>query len=243
MITDLIKERGFAVLRNVISSKQLDLTRSIIMKNLNLFKNTRSYSSARHLASFHLHSSMSPLMTLAQHLPIKIILSKLLGDYIFLDFSDITVNRSQQWHKDLLRGKYTRYYENKNNICRNFHGHVYKVLIYLQDQSSLKVIKNSHVKDVNLNSDQFAIPKLNDEVIDVNSKQGDVVILDICSNHAGSTDEECRKLNLLGGKDTKILVSFTFGKKSSWLSNVMMVGNQARLQDWNEESDPVNFSR
>lgn len=242
MITDLIKEQGFVVLNNVISSKELDLARSIIMKNINLFKNTRNYSSARHLASFHLHNSMSPLMALAQHLPIKSSLSQLLGNYIFLDFSDITVNRSQQWHKDLLRGKYTRYYEDKKNICRDFHGHVYKILIYLQDQSSLKVIKNSHIKDINLNSDHFAIPKLNDEIININSRLGDVVILDICSNHAGSTDEECKKLNLLGGKDTRILVSFTFGKKSSWLSHRMMVGNQARFQDWNKKSDPINFS-
>ena len=174
----------------------LDSLRTLIIKHIHLFENTRSYSVSRHLPSFHIYKPLSSLMALSQQPDINILLNNILGDYKFLNFSDITINRSQSWHKDLLRGKYIKYYEGKKTICSDFHDHVYKLLIYLQDQSSLKIIKNSHLKDINLHSDEFAQPSTSDQIVQINSKKGDAILMDICLTHAGSNEDECSSLDL-----------------------------------------------
>jgi len=235
MIVDSTKKQGYGVVKKLFDTNLLDSLRALIIKHIHLFENTRSYSASRHLPSFHIYKSLSSLMALSQNPDIKILLNSVLGDYKFLNFSDITINRSQPWHKDLLRGKYTKIYEGKKTICSDFHDHVYKLLFYLQDQSSLKIIKNSHIEDIDLHSDEFAQPNTSDEIIKINSKKGDAILLDICSTHAGSNDDECSSLDLFDQGNTKILITFVFGKTDSWLSGVMEEGNQARLIDWNKK--------
>ncbi len=104
-----LQQSGFAVLKGVFSKEMIAEARQQVLANRGLFKNTRPLPSAGHLAGFHRFPALESLHTMLTANPVirdflKCVLN---GQEIrSIGLSDITINRSQQWHKDLLRGKY-----------------------------------------------------------------------------------------------------------------------------------------
>src|SRR5262249_6755072 len=153
--------------------------------------NTRPTPSSRHLAGFHLYPELESLHN-------RLASNKRVLDFMGLvlrgqkarsiGLSDITINRSQHWHKDLLRGKYAPYL-NGLDIWDCECAGVYKLLMYLQEGASLKIVRGSHRVPVSLGSDEHAEPSDNDDVVEVSFKEGDVVVMDIRTSHRGSTEE------------------------------------------------------
>ena len=147
-----------------------------------------------------------------------------------IGLSDITINRSQHWHNDLLRGKYQTYLD--KSINWEVGGGVYKVLFYLQDSASLKYIKGSHIKPIALDDDRYAEPGKEDEVAAIRVHAGDVVIMDVRCSHRGA-DESV----YASGKwddNPRILISTVLGGIDYRLTRDMEAGNSQRLLDWDE---------
>src|SRR6185295_19757554 len=89
-----------------------------------------------------------------------------------IGLSDITINRSQHWHTDLLRGKYEAYLKGVDIWGGECAG-VYKLLMYLQDSTSLKIVRGSHRVPLSLVNDDYADPADNADVVAVSFKAGD----------------------------------------------------------------------
>lgn len=146
-----------------------------------------------------------------------------------IGLTDITVNRSQPWHKDLLRGRF-RAELGVIDPCARWHGTVFKFLAYLQDSASLRVVTGSHRADIDLSTDEHAVPGAGDDVRTVAVEAGDIVVLDICATHRGS--EEAAFATPDAERSPKILVSTVFGAESSDLTDRLELGNAVRLVDW-----------
>lgn len=230
-VVETVKHSGVAIIPEVFSQSDIDRTRERVLANLHLMRNTRSNASSRHLAGFHRYPDLEQLhCMITSHPVIQSYLTELCGEHMrTIGLSDITVNRSQQWHKDLLRGKFQHLLGAYNN-CSSCHGLAYKVLVYLQDSTSLQFIPGSHKQDIALDNDEQAIPADLNQVQSINAHAGDAVILDICTTHRGSKEEV-----LLSDEmhvNPRILISTVFGTADSEFTNVMEAGNAIRLSDW-----------
>ena len=148
-----------------------------------------------------------------------------------IGLSDITINRSQHWHTDLLRGKYEPYL-NGVDIWGSECAGVYKLLMYLQD-GNLKIVRGSHRVPVSLENDEHAEPGDNADVVGVSFKAGDVVVMDIRTSHRGSTEDVF--LSGVYDDDPKILVSTALGVDGGKLTDAMEFGNARRLMDWQDQ--------
>jgi hypothetical protein len=222
---------GFVKLPGIFSSEQIADARALIAANADLLYQTRSTPNSLHLAGFHRYPELEPLHELlTQNYQITKLLSEVAGGGIrTIGLSDITIDRSQEWHKDLLRGSFSQHISS-NFPCRDHSGTAYKVILYLQTSSTLKISEGSHKIDVNLEDDTFAIPEDPSTVQQVSTEIGDVVILDICLSHRGS--EESAVLQPREWNDKRILVSTVFGRDGATLTNQMELGNAFRLNDW-----------
>lgn len=231
LILDEVKQSGVTVVPNIYSRDEIDQARTMVLAHLDLMKNTRSTLSSRHLAGFHHYPVLEPLHQMITHQPVvKSCLKQLCGDQMrTIGLSDITVNRSQQWHKDLLRGKFEPLL-GMDNPCSSCHGLVYKVIVYLQDSTSLQVVPCSHKEDISLSDDKHAIPQNPDLVKNIHTKAGDAVIIDICTTHRGAEE------NAFSSEETqkhpKILISTVFGTSNSHFTDTMEKGNAIRLKEW-----------
>ena len=229
-----LRRDGITVLEGVFDRKTIDLSREQVMEHWSLYKNTRPTPSSRHLAGFHRYPELESLHSL------------LAGNKKVLDFmrlaldgqqvrciglSDITINRSQHWHKDLLRGKYAVYLNGVDIWDCECPG-VYKLLMYLQDGRSLKIVRGSHRVPLSLKSDECAEPSDNADVVDVSVKAGDVAVMDIRTSHRGSTEEVF--LSGAYNDNPKILLSTALGLDGGKLTDAMEFGNARRLMDWHD---------
>jgi hypothetical protein len=150
-------------------------------------------------------------------------------DSVTIGLSDITINRSQEWHCDLLRGAFSSYLNEE--VCWGPRGGgVYKALLYLQEGKSLATVPGSHARKTSLDNDQCVIPKDLDSISHVSVNPGDVVIIDLRLIHRGSTEAEMQPLTL--ADNAKILISTVFGGVDYPLTNAMEVGNFHRLMAW-----------
>ena len=145
--------------------------------------------------------------------------------------SDITINRSQHWHKDLLRGKYATYLNGVDIWDCECPG-VYKLRMYLQDGRSLKIVRGSHRVPLSLESDEYAEPSDNADVVDVWFKAGDVLVMDIRTSHRGSTEDVF--LSQAYDDNPNILLSTALGVDGGKLTDAMEFGNARRLMDWHD---------
>ena len=128
-----LKQDGVTVLKSCFSLKNIKEARAQIIKNRYLFKNTRPTLSSGHLAGFHRFPMLESLHSMLSCNPI-------INDFInfclnnhpirSIGLSDITINRSQHWHTDLLRGKYFHFIKEFLDWNDNAIG-IYKVLLYL----------------------------------------------------------------------------------------------------------------
>ena len=239
-----LADAGAVVVGNCFNNADIETARRTVLDNVGLMRRTRRNPSSRHLAGFHRYPELEPLhqMITGNDL-VRETMSTLLGpDFRTIGLSDITVNRSQQWHKDLLRGRFSHHLDPEGN-CANHNGKVLKVLMYLQRSSSLQFVPRSHLRDVPLDSDDSAIPDPGDSVLRLPVGLGDAVVIDVCTTHRGSSDEELDMMD--PGDEPRILISTVFARANCEFADRMEVGNAARLLDWqrrewvvpNEKSD------
>jgi hypothetical protein len=130
-----LRDHGHTTLKNVIRPSAVEGFRQQILQNRRLFKNTRSSSSALHLAGFHRFPELESLHTqLTGNRVMRRFLEYVLQEQPIqsLGLSDITISRSQPWHKDLLRGKFRQYLQEQDEVWGRNGGGVFKVLFYLQ---------------------------------------------------------------------------------------------------------------
>ncbi len=230
---DILREFGAVVVPGVYTADEIAEARKTVLEHRHLMHNTRSTPSSRHLAGFHRFPRLEGLHRLITAQPVlRAHMEALCGAEVrTIGLSDITVNRSQQWHKDLLRGEFTDVLDHATP-CAAWHGNVFKVIVYLQDSQSLKILPGSHRQDICLENDTHAIPMEGTEVTTLSARAGDAVIIDICTTHRGSPEsafagEEAER-------DPKILVSTVFGNPASALTRRMEVGNMKRMAAWME---------
>lgn len=225
-----LRRDGFVVLRGLYDDSTIEAARSRVLDNLDLLYNTRPLPSAGHLAGFHRYPVLEPLHALISNQPvIEGLLRSATGcEMRTIGLTDITVNRSQQWHVDLLRGRYRSHLA--HHVCWGAQGGgVYKVLLYLQPGRSLKVLAGGHVRAVSLECDAAAEPADLLAISSIEVLAGDLVVMDIRLPHRGSTDDELRRSEHLG---PKILISTVFGGIGRPLTVAMEKGNFERLLDW-----------
>lgn len=230
-VVETIRRIGVACVPSVFSHQEIQLAREKVIACLHLMKNTRPSSSSRHLAGFHQYPELEPLHRMISDNPlIQSYLAELCGPHLrAIGLSDITVNRSQQWHKDLLRGKF-QHLLGKYSDCANSHSKLFKVIVYLQDSASLQYIPGSHQQNIALDNDEHAIPTDLNEAESINARTGDVVIIDICTTHRGSKEEAFLATDIQ--ENPRILISTVFGDDNSEFTDLMEAGNAARLNDW-----------
>jgi hypothetical protein len=233
--TEALTSEGYVVLRGLFGDPVIEEARDQVLRNLALFRNTRPNPSSGHLAGFHRYPALGPLHDLlAGNETILAVLARAANCRTMrsIGLTDITVNRSQEWHVDLLRGRYRHHLD--DGICWGEQGGgVYKALLYLQPGASLKVVPGGHARPIALDSDAASRPQDPNSVASVAAGPGDVILTDIRLPHRGSTEEE------LAGQEhraaPKILVSTVLGAETSVLTCAMERGNFERLMDWDEK--------
>lgn len=222
---------GVGLLPRAVRLAEIDQARETVLAHLDLMKNTRPSPSSRHLAGFHQFPALEPLHGLITGNPhAREVMNHLLGpDHRTIGLSDITVNRSQQWHKDVLRGRF-RHFLDGEQPCAQHHGKVFKVILYLQDSTSLHVVPGSHRQDVQLEDDTFAVPSDERHVTQVKTQAGDLVIIDICTTHRGSPETAFDEPQ--ASQNPKMLISTVFGRPNCDFAERMERGNAERLAFW-----------
>lgn len=225
-------DNGYCIISGAFGSDEIAKMRINILANLHLMSNTRRTKTAFHIAGFHRFRDLEHLhREISDNSGLSEILAAIYNPHaiVTLGLSDITINRSQPWHTDLLRGKYAYFVDPE--FCWNTPAPpCLKALVYLQDGQSLKVVSGSHLKPIDLRSDMHAIPESKTLVTPLDVKAGDIVLIDIRLIHRGATEDEMQDKGL--GVDAKILVSTVFGDRWSLLTQAMQVGNMHRLVDW-----------
>ncbi|HEX8535694.1 MAG TPA: hypothetical protein VF662_16155 [Allosphingosinicella sp.] len=223
---------GYAVLNGLFAETAVEQARRCVLENSSLLRNTRPNPSAGHLAGFHRYPALEHLHAMLSTQPgVLDVLKKATGSAFMqsIGLSDITVNRSQEWHVDLLRGKYRHHLNSR--ICWGADGGgVYKVLLYLQSGQSLRIVPGAHIKAVDLDSDRKSEPEDPSEVTTVNVTAGAVILMDIRLPHRGSSERELSNGDFLASP--KILISTVLGGESRPLTAAMEKGNFERLLDW-----------
>ncbi len=141
-----LREVGYAILPNVFSLEEIEQFRRRVVRAKDRMPSTRENPSSRHFAGFHRCAELAGLH--ADLVQSRLIVEVLGTAYEHRDFnaiglSDITINRSQQWHTDLLRGPYQRF--GVSEVCwQDSEPSCYKALLYLQDGERLFVLPGSH---------------------------------------------------------------------------------------------------
>lgn len=233
-ISDLQK-KGYTIIKNAFDDVAIKEFREIVEDNKDLMKNTRPTESSRHLAGFHRYPCLEHLHCSISNNP-KIIefLNQIYqkNSYITIGLSDITINRSQEWHTDLLRGEFSSYLDYKS--CWDSHSSgVFKFLLYLQDGRSLEVAQGKHLVKTPLDDAALTSAIEDFSTVSVPVELGDVVVIDIRLPHRGTTEEQMQSKNL--EVCPKILVSTVFGELDSPLTNQMQKGNFDRLMKWDQK--------
>lgn len=227
-----LRDRGFVVLDGVVPADLVESARSSVLDNLHFLKNTRPNPSAGHSAGFHRHPELEHLHMLVSTNPLaNRIISEATGAprVRSIGLSDITLNRSQPWHVDLLRGQYRRHL-NADLCWGSDGGGVFKVLLYLQPGSTLRVLPGAHASPVPLDDDRKVEPQDAAEAEAVAVTSGSLVLMDIRLPHRGSSEEELATPASL--QTPKILVSTVLAGSNRPLGAAMERGNLERLLDW-----------
>jgi len=230
-----LKMSGFCILSGVFNNLEINQMRDEVIANLKNMAKTQNLDQSYHLAGFHRYPSLSRLHSnIASNQRINVALKDFYGaeDYITIGLSDVTINRSQHWHTDLLRGKYSTHLESTdpwdqhNTPCL-------KALVYLQAGRGLSVLSGSHQIRTPLNDKNISteLNLKNSQQIEVAS--GDVVLMDIRLIHRGSTEIEMNSQQLVS--KPKILVSTVFGKVNMPITMAMQTGNLFRNIDWDKK--------
>ncbi len=229
-----LRKSGYCVLPNLFDPAEIHDMRESVLANTHRMAKTRSQKQSLHLAGFHRYPSLSNLHAkISSNEVINKIINEFYGaeNYYTIGLSDITINRSQHWHTDLLRGKYSTFLDNvdpwrsENDTC-------IKALVYLQPGRSLRIIEESNRQKMPLNDDDLKRSTQLENAKQLELNAGDVILMDIRAVHRGSTDEE---INSLPENAQKILISTVFGKINSQFALAMQSGNLSRNTDWDQQ--------
>lgn len=232
-----LRTHGYVVLKSVIEKDVIEHSRRQVVDNLSLFKNTRPNPSSRHLAGFHRYPELESLHTAlsSNKSVLELLNATLQGKGVrTIGLSDITINRSQKWHKDLLRGRFSSYIDNESICWEKNVGDGYKILLYLQSGSSLKVICGSHLLPISLENDSYSEPDDETLVESIPVEAGDIVVMDIRTSHRGSSEEVYPSEESVN--NPRILISTVLGCIDSALTKEMELGNLYRMMDWMERN-------
>lgn len=234
-LRDCLETDGFCVLRGVFDAASIMKFRETTLNNLGEMGQTRNVGHSYHLAGFHRFPCFSDIHT-------QMLQSRMINDflhdffagdrYMAIGLSDITINRSQHWHTDLLRGEYAKYLENVDPWAHS-RGPCIKALAYLQPGKSLRIVRGSHLSSSPLNDAELEELAHSQNVEQLEINAGDVVMMDIRALHRGSTDDEMNNPAL--ASDPKVLLSSVFGRTSSAFSRAMQIGNAHRMAAWDEK--------
>lgn len=227
-------EHGFAVLDGLSTVAVRD-ARRCILENAHLLKNTRPNPTSGHVAGFHRYPHLEHLHALVSSDPVASdILREATGCLVVrtIGLSDITLNRSQEWHVDLLRGRYQHHLTPEMCWGPNGGG-VYKVLLYLQAGTALKVVPGGHTRPVPLDDDRKSEPRNSSEAVSIAVPAGGMVLMDIRLPHRGASEDEL--MNEDYARNPKILVSTVLAGDRKPLGDAMEKGNLERLLDWDAE--------
>lgn len=242
-VKKLLDNNGYYILKNIFNDAQLKNYRKKTFNHLDLFSNTRPSPNSRHLAGFHRYPELVTIHSeILSNTQIKEVFNLISdkGKWISIGLTDITINRSQQWHTDLLRGKYKSYI-NIDNLNSINEGGVYKILLYLQEGKNLKVVPGSHkiFSPLDDNSSKRFASQNNVKILNID--QGDVIIMDVRLQHKGASEDEMMNKEL--NDNAKILISTVIGESSKKLTHQMMLGNTYRQVDWDEKYLPHFFKK
>ena len=200
-------EKGYIILENVFTEEELRHVRNEIntyVRTNNTLKNAGGIAIPDFCAQ---PDYFKKTIQLKSHQKIKDKLDNVFrgSDYRFCQHNDIGINRIAGWHKDKLNGQYAKY--ETFNIWSEHKGdkhEIYKVLIYLQDHSTnndgLQLVPYSHL----ISSMERKT------IVQLKPKLGDVVIFDQRITHRGMGQQV---------NDSRILVSFGFGKNNIFTDN------------------------
>ena len=229
-----LRDHGFVILEGAVPVEAVESARRSVLENLQFLKNTRPNPSSGHSAGFHRHPELEHLhMLVSTNTVANAIIAQTTGAprVRSIGLSDITLNRSQPWHVDLLRGRYRKHLD--ADLCWGPEGGgVFKVLLYLQRGASLRVIPGAHAKPVPLDDDRKVEPQDETEALAVPVEAGSLVIMDIRLPHRGSSEEELATPASL--ETPKILVSTVLAGSNRPLGGAMERGNFERLLDWDD---------
>jgi hypothetical protein len=229
------KDLGYCLLPSVFDKHEIKEFRTKIADNLGAMGQTRTNLHSYHLAGFHRFPALSGMHgKIVDDFTINRFMAAYFGHtrYYAIGLSDITVNRSQQWHTDLLRGQYAGFLA-AINPWSSANGNCLKVLMYLQDGESLKIAPRSHLDPSPFDDKQLADIAETIETTPVKVRAGDIVVMDIRVLHRGSTDEAMKQPELKNSP--KILISTVFGPIASDFAQAMQVGNAHRMADWDRK--------
>jgi len=233
-LSEQLKKDGFCILSDALAAQHLSQMRKIVMNLSDRLPNTRSVEHSRHLAGFERFAEFSELFEMIDtNAKLTEFMDVHFGadSYDSFGLSDITVNRSQHWHTDLLRGRYDSYLEDVDPWSPAV-GTCVKALVYLQSGKSLQVVPQSHLAKTPLNDALLEEMAERNQVCHIPVSPGDILMMDIRCLHRGSTESDMSDSALID--HPKILVSNVYAPKSSQLRDAMEAGNRARLEDWDE---------
>ena len=235
MTANQIAKNGYCVLKSVFDNEKIDQFRLNAMSGKHLMGQTRAASHSYHLAGFHRFPHFAQCHAdLLCNSTINNALANYFDEQSFyaIGLSDITVNRSQQWHTDLLRDKYREYLHEDSLWDTHTKGFI-KALVYLQSGKSLRIIPGSHLQPTPLNDGELDVFARSATYVQLDVAAGDVVMMDIWAVHRGSTDDEMSASSL--EQSPKILLSTVFGALNSPFSKSMELGNMHRMVAWDQK--------
>lgn len=206
--TNFYSKNGYIILKNVFTESEIGQFREEVFQymetnNNKLIKNSKGIT----IPNFIDSNDFKKLSEIRYNNDLHKALSGIFkgNDYRFCHHNDIGINRIVGWHKDKLNGEYSKFETVDIWSSHKDEKHeIVKVLIYLQDHSNdnfgLKLIPGSHMeKDIKIKNIKQLKPAF-----------GDIIIFDQRITHRGMESQP---------KDTRILVTFGFGKNNIFTDN------------------------
>lgn len=226
--------QGYCVLPSVFEGAMVARFRDAVLGSLDMMGKTRNIEHSRHLAGFHRFPQLTTLHSeLVSNPAVNSFLQSYFkaSPYYAIGLSDITINRSQEWHTDLLRGKFGSFLP-EGLAWKVSHPGCLKALVYLQPGKSLRIVPGSHLSPTPLDDRELDKLAQASEHVQLELNAGDVVMMDIRALHRGSTVDQMSDPEL--ALNPKILVSTVFGPIGSGFAQAMQLGNAHRLMEWDQ---------
>jgi hypothetical protein len=197
MLRDEILSKGYVIIDDFYTIDEINKMRNICIFNMRLKGNMTTFQSK---PNFIVDKDYIGLVQVMRLNDINKKMKEIFHDtpYYFCGHNDIGLNRIVNWHKDTLNNEYKKY--QKTDIWNKEH-EIYKVLIYLQDNTNhnngLTIVEDSFLeKDIKI------IP---DKVKTIHNKVGSLIIFDQRLTHRG-------QLLIDKTSPDRILISLGFGK-------------------------------